>query len=248
MSILFIHGGPGLKNYWPKVFSKQFGISDANFESDLCTGNKNLTPYLRSFQMTDGLSIDHYTSQVRAQIEAKEVNKSSQSPIVLVGHSWGGVVVAEYCRRFGTEGLKNLVLVSCPLDFQCEEESRMALAGQKMKNPGPKDIFLSPAEQESPKALTYFENIFSDFNPEALAPIAKNYLHDFDLKVILEHIDLPVSFILGESDLRVPLANQKKRLAALSMNQIEVIPDSGHFPFLLESAKNQFLKVIEDRL
>lgn len=207
--ILFLHGGPGFKDYLEPYFSGIKGEENFNF-----------------YNQTQGreASIQDLLNQLD-----EIVNGLGEAPLVL-GHSWGGVLAVEYARRHDKK-LQGLCLVGTGLSheqwtYYVEELKKKGLEGAP-----PEDIFLS--DEEKGIGGPFLKQIWEGFSPQTFESLSNNYLHNFDLLTDLSSINLPILNVMGAQDLRFPtkigLSFKKHNRNIKDL----LLPKSGHFPFLV---------------
>lgn len=202
---IFIHGGPGLRDYLRPQFEEQIPQS---FFYD---------------QASDSSCIKDYVDEL-----ASIVDRFSE--VHLVGHSWGGVVALEYLKTRMPNSVLSLTLISVPLSFHCEEDFAEACKEKNLTNPSLEQIFLSSSEQNSEEIKKELKRIFANFNGHAMTQIA-SYFQMFDHFGFLQNCTFPVQGIGGSEDLRVPFVKQQAHAEKLKFPFYEVV-GAGHFPFL----------------
>ena len=219
MKYVFVHGGPGMKDYLKKFFLSDF--LDGIFYSQ----NSNIG------------TIDEAVNEL-SHITHKLNN------YILVGHSWGGTLSLEYIKRNLTPKPKALVLISSPISHQCNKAFDQHMENLGLKNPTPYDIFLSKKEKEHIESRTNLEEILSSLNLDTFNKIDKSYLQNFDSQNILKEARLPVLIIFGSEDHRLPSEYQKKYIELNPHLKICEIQQAGHFPFLENEHREEISKLI----
>ena len=214
ITLIFLHGGPGFKDY--------------------------LSPYFEEFK-------NYFTTVFYDQLQGSEVKMSDlisqldeivstqTGKIILVGHSWGGVLAAEYALRFEKK-ISGLVLMCTGLnhkhwydDFHAEKE-RLGL-----NDAPPAEIFLTADERE--EGSVFLDKTWETFSGETFDSLEESYIRQFDLTPSLPTLSIPILNIFGEKDVRFPSK------VAKTLNGVE-IAGAGHFPFLRESGRRQILTAL----
>jgi pimeloyl-ACP methyl ester carboxylesterase len=209
---VFLHGGPG-------------------FTKDYMQGFFATTPDGFFFTQRSPIqSIDQAIDDLRQKI-------GSSQDVALVGHSWGGVLALEYVRRFGN--VRALALLSVPLSHECEtdflnEKERLGLRELTLEQ-----TFLSKSEMNSTPCLQAFHGIFATLDPASLQNLAYGYWDRFDVRPVVAQAQVPLMFVFGSEDLRVPARIQRQGAALNPRSQTLVIDGAGHFPFLLPEHRTQ---------
>jgi pimeloyl-ACP methyl ester carboxylesterase len=222
INLIFLHGGPGFKDYLKDYFVELSNDFECIFY-DQSRGNT--------------IGIDDLILQLD-EIILKLVGK-----VVLVGHSWGGVLAVEYATRF-QERVHGLVLMSTGLtskhwyDEYYKEQEVLGLNEAPME-----EIFLAEDEQVIGKPLLEFgEKTWSE---ETFISLDDSYLRKYDLIQSFSELKIPIINVFGEKDVRFP---RRVTSSFKNYNQgvIELeIKGAGHFPFLKENGKNKIHTIIK---
>jgi len=207
-SIIFLHGGPGFRDYLSPYFLKLKDSFDCIFY-DQKRGPK--------------VNVEDLVEELN-----EIVNKQKARPILL-GHSWGGVLAVEYLKKYQDKA-HSLILMSTGLNT-----SQWGIYNDELDELGlgdapPEEIFLTPIERDLGKQL--LDESWETFSEETFDSIFENYLKSYDLLRSLIEIKVPILNVFGEKDLRF---SQKvtRSFRAYNENIIDVeIEGAGHFPFL----------------
>jgi proline-specific peptidase len=182
---------------------------------------------------------------VRQKLGLKQVH--------LLGHSWGGALVAEYLLRKGTKGVKSVILasplLSTPDWIEDANELRQQLPPEvqaTLKKHEAAGTTNSPeyraAEQEFNKRFLSRrpgrganpDCAGSAFNPVIYEQMwgpsefhATGTLKSFDLKSELPKLKLPVLLVVGEFDEARP-ATAARYQKLIPNSRLEVIPNAAH--------------------
>lgn len=202
MRKIFISGGPGLDEYLSRYFAGPDRIFHAQSRS--CAG------------VDDAIK----------DLEAKLTNEEE---IIMIGHSYGGVLAMEWLARGCKPIVKALVLMSVPLYFQNDIEFLVECKNREIEPSDVLNIFLSDDERSDKNCLQQFQDIFHGFTLSSVEQVM-DYMKNFDHRITLEAIKIPVLVLFGDQDIRVPARLQKDY--GKTNCRHEVIPGAGHFPFL----------------
>lgn len=222
-TLIFLHGGPGFKDYLKPYFlqlEKRF--------------NCIFYDQIRGPEVT----IDDQVNELHSLVQ------QSSSKVVLIGHSWGGVLATKYASTY-EDNLAGLVLMSTGLKAsQWSDEFRAELNNLGLEDAPPEKIFLTPSELEFGKPL--LDATWEGFSEETFDHIFSTYLNNYDLTEAFQGLHVPVLNIFGEKDVRFPL-RVTKSLKQLKKDVVELeILNAGHFPFLLIENRKKITDLIEE--
>lgn len=217
-----MHGGPGFKDYLAPYFEE--------FKSHFNT------VFYDQLQGPD-IKIENLLTQLDGIISEHPGKK------ILVGHSWGGVLAAEYAVR-NEEKLSGLVLMSTGLNHKHwfdefhAEKSRLGLSDAP-----PADIFLTADERE--EGSVFLDKTWETFSGETFDRLNESYIQNFDLTERLPALKIPILNIFGEKDVRFPAA-VARTLSRYNKNMQNVeITGRGHFPFLNQQGRRHILSALQ---
>ena len=222
LTFIFLHGGPGFKDY--------------------------LEPYFNSLEkkFTCVFYDQVRGSKVQIKDQVDQLNdfvQESASRVVLVGHSWGGVLATQYASLY-SEKLAGLVLISTGLNTtQWKDEFRAELKSLDLEDAPPENIFLTSKELELGKPL--LDSTWEGFSEETFDSLDASFLGDYDLTNVLAKLHIPILNVYGQKDIRFPTRVAKSfRKYNRNLTDLE-ISDAGHFPFLLKENRDKIIKLIE---
>lgn len=223
-TLIFLHGGPGFKDYLKPYFTQLEKKFNCIFY-DQIRGPK--------------VTIDAQISELHSL-----VLKSSQQ-VILIGHSWGGVLATKYASEH-EDKLAGLVLMSTGLNSsQWRDEFRAELKNLGLEDASPEEIFLTPAELEVGKPV--LDATGESFSEETFDNIFSTYLSNYDLTNEFQNLQIPVLNIFGEKDVRFP-KRVAKSIKSLKRDVIELeLANTGHFPFLLIENREKIAELIEKK-
>ena len=219
--VIFLHGGPGFTDYLQPYFENMFKEHECTFYDQL-QGND--------------IKMDNLIGQL------DELVDSFSSRPILVGHSWGGVLGAEYAKQ-NKGKLLGLVLMSTGLDYKQWTLYNDELEQKGLSDISREELFFVRDELVSGKEM-FDHDSWSGFSEETFESIFEDYLKTYNLLESLNDLHIPILNIYGENDLRF-----SKNVTTTFKKYNEKIEDlevenSGHFPFLLEINRNKILSKI----
>ena len=234
--ILYLHGGPGSPDRYavdridyngPVYTYDQFGCGRSDAK--------------------DAYTPDLFVQQLREIIE-KEFDWTD---IIIMGASWGGTLACLYAEKYGTEGLKGII-ISSPLMDEADnarrrgstmaslpEETRLAIED------GNRERFFGETYALAYRA--YFKEEYGRHNSEescdwCFRPTNEVYRQMWGpdesectganrgLSVVggLGDIDVPVLYISGDNDIHSE--DDVRRYASMIPDvELHILPDTGHF-------------------
>lgn len=221
-TFIFLHGGPGFKDYLRPYFTQLEKRFECIFY-DQIRGSK--------------VTIQDQVNELHSHV-LKAAKK-----VVLIGHSWGGVLATKYASVH-EDKLAGLVLMSTGLNaLQWREEFRTELKNLGLEDASPEEIFLTPAELDLGKPV--LKTTTESFSEETFDNIFSTYLSNYDLTKAFQDLQIPVLNIFGEKDVRFPL-RVSKSFQKMKKDVIELeLPNTGHFPFLLIENRKKIAALIE---
>lgn len=222
-TLIFLHGGPGFRDYLKPYFTQLEKSFRCVFYDQL-----------RGPEVT----IQDLVSELHSVVQ------KSSDKVVLVGHSWGGVLAVKYASVY-EDKLAGLVLMSTGLKAsQWRDEFRKELHDLALEDASPEEIFLTPPEVEVGKPV--LDMTWESFSEETFDSLFSTYLSNYDLTENFQNLQIPILNIFGEKDVRFPL-RVTKSFKKLKENVIELeLPNTGHFPFLSVENQKKITNLIEE--
>jgi pimeloyl-ACP methyl ester carboxylesterase len=157
-------------------------------------------------------------------------------PVVLVGHSMGGMVAQEACARF-PELIKALVLgfTSAAFGGGSAEFVRQFVAarlgpldeGQTMAQVAASLMPKMRGAKSDPAGLARAQGIMSSIAPETYRK-AVRLLTTFDRKDNLKNIEVPTLLVAGSDDRTAPPPVLERMHKAIPGSQYAMLPGCGH--------------------
>lgn len=220
--LIFLHGGPGFRDYLRPYFTELEKKFNCIFY-DQSRGPK--------------ITIQDQLNELHALVQ------KTATKVVLIGHSWGGVLATAYAS-IHQDRLAGLVLMSTGLKAShWRDEFRAELRSHGLEDAPPEKIFLTPLEYELGKSL--LEGIEESFSEETFDHLYSTYLKNYDLTDSFKKLRIPIINIFGKNDIRFPLRVTKfLRQLKTDITEIE-LPNTGHFPFLLADNRKEIAELIE---
>jgi proline iminopeptidase len=244
--IIVVHGGPGLdQGYLLPPMLELARNNQVSFYDQRGSG-KSLCFKLDKHHITMDIFI--------ADLEAMR-KKLGYEKFILLGHSWGGLLGIKYATLYPERIAALIFMDSAPAtasgytEFINSFNSRiepLALrlhaiqSSDKFKHGDSESITqlfrtLFTAYCYSPNAV---EQLVLQFTAESYLDGSKvaeifdeGYLTDYDLKLELQKLQLPVLIIHGDHDV-VPLTTAQEIAALIPGAQLVVLENCGHFPFI----------------
>ena len=162
-------------------------------------------------------------------------------PVTLVGWSYGGLVIADYLRVFGSGQVVGLVLVGAVTEIG------RGRGGGKI---GPLMREVLPAALDDDVALAGFcarmapalpSEVVRELTSAALGVPprvrAELFARDVDSAAVLAAVDVPTVVVHGADDEVVALAAARYNAETIPGAELVVLPDTGHLPFLERPAE-----------
>lgn len=220
-NLVFLHGGPGFKDYLKPYFRELNESFECHFYDQLQGPNVELEDLIQQLQ---------------------QIVVSLPSPVI-VGHSWGGTLATEFALRYPQQ-LNGMVLMCSALSSQQWMEYHRDLEEMNLKDASSEELFLVPSELEHGR--TFLNQIWSTFSDETFESINRSYIKDFDLTKKLDQIAIKFLNIYAENDLRIPsrIAESLRTYNPSILNYR--IRAAGHFPFLQENGKYEIHQILRD--
>ena len=232
--IVLVHG------FLQNSLSWQRQLDDA----DLCAAFRLIAPDLRGHGRSDKpeapdayLESERWADYLAAVLDELGIDKA-----VLVGWSYGGYVIADYLRKFGTGRLFGLVMVGTSLWLGGEDSMRILTP--EVAGIFPKLVSSNPAKN-IPALEAFARNLSYEPLPDPLyyeclgyaavvPPAARfNILHrSADNTPLAREAHLPVLVPHGDADVLMPIAAGRHIADSFPQARLSVYEGIGHAPFL----------------
>lgn len=223
MNLVFLHGGPGYRDYLTPYFKAAF------------------PPPVRThfFDQAQGASVT--VPDLVKQLSAKV--QSISKPVTIVGHSWGGTLALEYLRNYSTEVDRLILIDPCVHHLHFNEEFKAEMAARNISEGDLIPIFFTKSEEAEGRKLLDRLNATFDFT--MFTKILTDYLTTFDVLSVLKTLPIPVLNIFGSDDVRVPARLLRPLENVNPLIENLEIPGAGHFPFLLPKSRDKIIAGIQ---
>ncbi|MGE4233237.1 MAG: alpha/beta fold hydrolase [Bacteriovoracia bacterium] len=220
MNLLFVHGGPGYRDYLKPYFEG-------------CLAKHYTYFYDQSQGDTD---LDYLKDELKQKI--KEL-----SPVVLIGHSWGATLALE-CLRDKTPDVVGLVMLNGLVHHKHGNQDFIDnLEKKKIDiNDFEKIMFSKQVDLET---RNFIQKLNSTFDQKTFERIDREYLSKLDLTDIIKHISIPILNIFGLEDNRVPASSLEEISSLNSDIKTKVISKGSHFMFVFEDQRKEIISAIE---
>lgn len=233
-ALLFIHG-----------FSQSYAVFKRQYESDLAHEFRIVGFDLRGhgcsgkpWKASDYASPDIWAADVRAVMEAKKLVRP-----VIVGWSYGGYIISDYVRRYGTADVAALVLIGSnggllPPTTDPEMLKKQA-AGREAALHTPPDIEAQIEAGHGFVKLMSSQPLPADiseimFATNLMMPayarraMAGRSLQNDD---VVPKFMVPTLFVLGAKDFSNTPAALETLAASMKNARVSVYPNAGHATF-----------------
>ncbi len=153
-------------------------------------------------------------------------------PFVLIGHSFGGKIASLYTQKYDPKNLKLLVLVDASgLPVEIPTSHKML---SKVLSLIPKDVKSLIGAKSKAKLLTKLGASTDNLNSTDIQKkILQKIVHE-NITDKLKKIKVNTLLIWGENDQDTPLSKGKEMSSLISDSKLEIIENSGHFPFIVQ--------------
>ena len=256
--IIVLHGGPGLDHGYllPQMLDLARDHQVTFYDQRAC--GKSL-----------GFTLDSKTINIQAFVDDLEAVRKQlgYDKIILLGHSWGGLLAMNYAIQH-PDKLQSLVLLdSAP----ATSNSFTLFLNEYVKRTTPLRPELEKIERsakfkeyDAETINDYYRKIFAvyfykpalaqnlslDFTQESaksglnlFAFFEQSYYKNYNLKSALQKLQLPVLIVHGQTDI-VPIATAYEIKDFIPNSKIVVLQKCDHFPYI-EQPKKFFAAIRE---
>lgn len=256
--VVVLHGGPGLdQTYLLPQMQELARHNTVTFYDQRGSGQSlgfNLTP--------ESINMDRFVTDLEAVRNQLHYHK-----MILVGHSWGGLLAMNYAIKYPHRVEKLVLLDSAAASsagfdvFLNEYKVRTASIMQKLLKLQETDGF----KKFEPLAIAeYFRTLFSVYfyNPQQVSQLSlkftatsakdgfkvgeifsQTYLQKYDIKQKIAKLKMPVLIVHGEQDI-VPVWTAYELHGLIPKSKLVVIKECDHFPYIEQPA--EFFTVMKD--
>jgi 3-oxoadipate enol-lactonase len=174
-----------------------------------------------------GVTIENIAGDLRALVDGLQLGTAD-----LIGISMGGLIATRF-YTLAPEKVRRIVLADT-FGKMPEGESRVAAMTQKLQATSMADYGKEYASQ------TLLPATAADKHRELAGSVAATaqqaYLQTVaslftqDIRPLLSNIKIPALVVIGDQDLRTPIALSNEIMSLVPGARMAVIPDSGHLP------------------
>jgi pimeloyl-ACP methyl ester carboxylesterase len=216
--LIFLHGGPGFRDYLRPYFYQLDGAFNCIFYDQGRGSN---------------VSVEDLLCELESKI--------GDSMPVLVGHSWGGVLATEFASRHEKK-ISGLAFMSTGLSHIQWHDYRDHLEKFGLADAPMEKIVL--AANDPPSAGVFLTDVDVSFSEETFDSLYDNYLTRFDLTEAVRHLSLKTVSIFGDRDLRFSPRIAQQIEALNPRIKSHQIAGAGHFPFLQKQARETIHQIL----
>ncbi len=216
----------------------------------------------KPWNATDYTDSAKWAGDVRRVIEALGLRKP-----VLLGWSYGTLVVADYLRHHGTNDLSGIVLTGAYGGLTPPPPPAPPAIAERMARNRELQWSADPLENAAAARATAAQLTARDMGDEWRARAAQIAMmlpayarrHMFDRSLanldLIGKIDVPMMIVVGGKDLSTPEAAARELAAKLERQGVRTVvsvyPDAGHSPFAEEPARfnaelAEFVRAVRD--
>jgi pimeloyl-ACP methyl ester carboxylesterase len=194
-----------------------------------------------SEHVTTGHTVAQYARDLRAFLDTLGIAEP-----VAVGWSMGALVMWDYVRQFGVDGLRGIVVVDqTPSDYAWPdwphgafdfEELRHVMAGCQTDRPAFVDEFIPLLFKAEPPAAEHAALIREETLrlPDTIASAIIFDQTAQDYRDVLPLVTVPALVITGRDEKLVSVAAEEWVTEQMPNARLVVLEDSGHCPFIEE--------------
>lgn len=242
--LLVVHGGPGFSTITEGI--KELSEDRPVYFYDQLGGGRS-----EKADSSDTYTVEYFMDEL-----ADVRNSLGLDKVILLGHSWGGGLVASYILRNKPEGICSLVLVSPFLSAPAYQ--RDALRNLERLPEKTKEIIKrcdsegNYGEEYQNAMVEFYKTYMCKLRPmpgflmQAYAMMSEEIygklwgpsdlklvgtLRDFDLMPELGQLDLPVLLISGDSD-ETGVEEMAGFMHAIPGSRLAVLPGAAHMNYL----------------
>lgn len=177
--------------------------------------------------------VETLAADVAALLDAKGIESAT-----LVGHSLGGYIALAFYRMF-RERVTGLALVGSRFaaDTEAAARERYALADRaEREGIGPivdaflPRLFAPHAYVENPALIERTKRMCEATNPQGAAAILRGVAQRVDAGDLVEDIDVPFLFAIGDRDAIMGLGEAENLVPRIHGAQLEIFRGCGHMP------------------
>jgi pimeloyl-ACP methyl ester carboxylesterase len=220
VTLIFLHGGPGLPDYLEPLFKGKFGKE---------------TKEVFYTQKQDGVdTMDDFVTELDGYVAKGE------GKVFLVGHSWGGMLASEYALRF-PDKIAGVVILSSAYSSAYKGQGKKLMADKGLGS-HPLDAYLTKTEQK--EWARFVQAVFEKENSPFYEKLNQSFLTKFDNASRLRKATFPVLNIFGDQDYCIVSSHERDFGKLNKRFQNLEIKGAAHFPFLLPAHREKVVAAI----
>jgi pimeloyl-ACP methyl ester carboxylesterase len=224
--LVLLHGFPMDQRVWEKT------------SMHLSAYYKTICVDLPGFGQSDILDEIHSMSLMAQAVQAVLVYEKIEK-CVLVGHSMGGYVSLEFASQF-PEMLKGLILLHSQAaaddeTAQANRNNAIRVVTENLEafiNPFIDGLFSDDFSQVHPEKIGFIKEICQSQKVEAIVAALAGMRDRADQIELLKRIQVPVLFILGKEDKRMPFVKIMSQAALPEHAELLILDKVAHFGFM----------------
>lgn len=230
IAVVFIHGTTHAYCVWKKQFA-----------SDLLSDYRLVAYDLRGHGRSDRPNADYEKSESWAADLRAVIDSTGAEKVVLVGWSFGGMVISDYLRHYGEDKLAGIVFANA--STRIGVPGRENDIGERYKALGPSlcsqnmeigtqalidFVNLCVYTKHNPEDFYLFLGMVANTSPAARAGILLRHVNNDD---VLKKISVPMLMIHGEDDEIVLKCVTERHMTLIPSASVKFYPKTGHCSF-----------------
>ncbi|MFC2106848.1 alpha/beta fold hydrolase [Bacteroidota bacterium] len=222
---------------------------------DLSKDYQIITLDLPGFGLSDSFDSIH-TMEFMTDIVDRLLNFLEIKKCILVGHSMGGYIALSFAEKYA-EKLNGLVIFHSQAKADTAEaknnreraiEVIASDKGRFILNFIP-DLFAPDNVEKHRKKINSLIKHSEKFSKKGIIAAIEGMKNRDDKTHVLKNADVPILFILGKLDPRVPFQDVMKQVAMPKHSELLLLSDVGHMGFIeAESKCLRSIKSFADRI
>lgn len=239
-------------NGFPVVFLHGFLESSAiwdDFANELSTYFRVICPDLPGFGKSPVLK-DVHTMELMAESVKAVLDHLNIGKCIMVGHSMGGYTALEFAHHFG-EMLNGFVLFHSQAlsdSEEAKENRRRAINIVKLNRAGfihqfIPDLFTPENARTFPPEIETLMSLAAETSGEAIIAALEGMKQRRNNIGLLTTTHLPVLFIAGKHDSRIPVQNIMAQALLPTHSEVLILGNTGHMGFI--EARTETLGMIK---
>jgi len=183
------------------------------------------------------LSMEYMASAIAAMLDREQIPAA-----VLAGHSMGGYTALEFAARYPGR-LKGICLVHslASADSAEKKENRRKAIALIRKGEAEKEMFLRGMAQNlfaesfaasHPAAVRSVVDLGMKLSADALAAFYQAIMERSDKQALLETLDCPLQWIIGNEDTATPMKDALAQCYKARVNAVSLYAPCGHMSFI----------------